>query len=589
MIDSQQLLAEYVKTGSEPAFHELVARYVGLVYSAAVRLVDGDTHLAEDITQMVFADLARMARSLSRETMLGGWLHRHTCFVAAKAMRRERRRQSRERQAVEMNALQDHSEANLKAVVPVLDEVINQLGTADRSAILLRFFEQQSFRSVGLTLHCHEDAARKRVTRALEKLHVLLKRRGVTFSTATLVSVLASETVHAVPAGLASVVSASSWAATAAGSGTSLTLLKIMTMTNLQTAMISAVAVVAAAAAPMAIQHQAQVKLREENQSLRQQIDRTVAMADDGQHPASGPTALADAPPTNEQVSELLKLRAEVTRLRNDSQELAQLKAAAKNSTVSEPALPTDRIALLKERLEQMPQFKIPELQFLTDRDWQMVTNMMTRRLDTDDDYRRAFSYLREAAKKEFMPKLGQAVHRYAQTNDGRLPADLTQLKSYFSVPVDDAVFPRYELKQSGKLSDVPQIGTYPPPSGNPELDAVRRDHKTALPWTEPIIVEKAAVDDLYDSLFTLTEYGFSYQSNTKGSIGSGSGTWAKVGPDGTPELLFDSRSGGVNRQMSTASSGQGETSGGGGGSGGFGFSSQTSHYTTNASGLSTP
>ncbi|MBI3698500.1 MAG: sigma-70 family RNA polymerase sigma factor, partial [Acidobacteria bacterium] len=58
MTESQQLLAEYGATGSETAFRELVARYVDLVHSAAVRLVNGDTHLAEDITQTVFADLA---------------------------------------------------------------------------------------------------------------------------------------------------------------------------------------------------------------------------------------------------------------------------------------------------------------------------------------------------------------------------------------------------------------------------------------------------------------------------------------------------------------------------------------------------
>src|SRR5258705_1839936 len=98
MTDGQQLLAEYVDSGSEAAFRELVARYVDLVYSAAVRLVNGDTHLAEDITQTVFVDLARMARSLSRDVMLGGWLHRHTCFVASKTLRGERRRRERERQ-----------------------------------------------------------------------------------------------------------------------------------------------------------------------------------------------------------------------------------------------------------------------------------------------------------------------------------------------------------------------------------------------------------------------------------------------------------------------------------------------------------
>src|SRR5688572_29759695 len=120
MTDSQQLLADYVKTGAEPVFRELVTRYVDLVYSAAVRLVNGDTHLAQDVSQTVFADLARMARTLSPNVMLGGWLHRHTCFVAAKMIRTERRRQLRERQAVEMNAQPDHSAANLAQVAPIL-------------------------------------------------------------------------------------------------------------------------------------------------------------------------------------------------------------------------------------------------------------------------------------------------------------------------------------------------------------------------------------------------------------------------------------------------------------------------------------
>src|ERR1017187_2069012 len=112
MTDSQRLIGEYVKGGSEAAFREVVARYLDLVHSAALRLVGGDAHLAEDVSQTVFADLARKARMLSTDVMLGGWLHQHTCFVAAKTMRGERRRQSRERQAVEMNALEEHSDRN---------------------------------------------------------------------------------------------------------------------------------------------------------------------------------------------------------------------------------------------------------------------------------------------------------------------------------------------------------------------------------------------------------------------------------------------------------------------------------------------
>src|SRR6185503_10189903 len=104
MLDAQQLLGQYVKEKSEEAFGELVNRYIDLVYSAAVRLLNNDTHLAEDVTQTVFADLARLARTLSPKVMLGGWLHRHTCFVASKTLRTERRRQLREQHAVEMNS-----------------------------------------------------------------------------------------------------------------------------------------------------------------------------------------------------------------------------------------------------------------------------------------------------------------------------------------------------------------------------------------------------------------------------------------------------------------------------------------------------
>ena len=69
MTAERTLLADYAVNGSEKAFREVVTRYIDLVYSTAVRLVYGDTHLAEDVVQMVFADLARLARTLSPEVM----------------------------------------------------------------------------------------------------------------------------------------------------------------------------------------------------------------------------------------------------------------------------------------------------------------------------------------------------------------------------------------------------------------------------------------------------------------------------------------------------------------------------------------
>jgi len=217
MTDSQELLAEYATNGSEEAFRELVTRYVNLVYSTALRLVSGDSQLAEDVTPTVVISLARKGRALSSGVMLGGWLHRDTCFVAAKTMRSERRRKSRERYSVEMNTWQDHSGSDLMQVAPILDEAIDQLGAEDRIAILLRFFEQLDFRSVGEVLGSNEDAARMRVNRALEKLHSLLKHRGVSLSVAALGTALATEAVTAAPVGLAATITA------AALSGTTVT------------------------------------------------------------------------------------------------------------------------------------------------------------------------------------------------------------------------------------------------------------------------------------------------------------------------------------------------------------------------------
>lgn len=207
MTETRRLLREYVEGGSESAFRELVERYIDLVYSTALRLVAGDSHRAEDVAQMVFVRLTHNAKTLDTEVSLGGWLHRATCHVATTLMRGERRRQIRERQAVEMNALNEEADSNLVNVLPMLDEVINELGNEDREAIMLRFFEQHSFRAVGEIVGSSEDAARMRVNRALEKLQGLLRARGVAVvSVGALTTVLGTKVVSAAPVGLAATV-----------------------------------------------------------------------------------------------------------------------------------------------------------------------------------------------------------------------------------------------------------------------------------------------------------------------------------------------------------------------------------------------
>lgn len=553
MTADSELLRIYAATGSEEAFAKLVRRHLNLVYSAAMRQVNGDTHLAQDVVQSVFTDLARKASSLTQRELLSGWLYTSAHFAAAKAVRAARRRYTHEQEAHAMQELLQNPAPNVEweSLRPILDEVMHELNEPDRDALLMRFFENRPLAEIGQRLGLSEDAARKRVDRALEKLRAFLSKRGIT-TAATLASVLSANAVQIAPTGLAGTVVGASLAGAAAGTGTTFTLLKLITMSKLQIGLVGALAGVALAA-PVVIQKQNRIhSLIAENVSLRQQASRADETGAENDR-LSKLEATAD-PLTrhNDEHQELLRLRAEVTRLQQDSQALAQLKA--------DPSGVKERIAKIRARLEQMPEKKIPELQFLTEQEWGMAR---LGKAETDEDYRAAFSMLREKAKDLFARWVGQALHNYAKANGGFLPTDLAQLKPYFTPPVhdpgwkpgdpphyqllevDDAVLQRYQLVQTGKLSDVPQVGTYPPKvsTGDPENDAFaarqREKIKTNLPWTEPVIVEKAPVDEKFDSMFTITVYGYSYRQFGRGN-GSGSGTFAKaeLGPDGAPVLV---------------------------------------------------
>ena len=228
MTDAQSLLQRYVEHGSESAFRELVTRYIDFVYSVALRRVGGNVHLAQDVAQTVFTDLVRKARKLPPDVMLGGWLHRHTCFVSSTAVRHERRRQARERNAVEMNALHAPADADWQQLVPILDEAVDQLGADDRKAIILRFFEGLDLREVGAAFGATDDAAQKRVSRAVDKLRELLTQRGVTLTVTALATALAGRAVTAAPVGLATTVSGGALLAGASSAGLAAVVLKLL-------------------------------------------------------------------------------------------------------------------------------------------------------------------------------------------------------------------------------------------------------------------------------------------------------------------------------------------------------------------------
>jgi hypothetical protein len=121
---------------------------------------------------------------------------------------------------------------------------MQRLPAADRDALVLRFFEDRPLRAVGDALGLTEDAAQKRVSRALSRLRGLLLKRGVAATAAGLAAALTGNSVQAAPAGLAATISLPA-AAPATGS-----LLTLQTVMNIKPLLASA-AVVAAVAIPL--------------------------------------------------------------------------------------------------------------------------------------------------------------------------------------------------------------------------------------------------------------------------------------------------------------------------------------------------
>ena len=410
----QHLLRDYAKHGSDAAFAELVRRHVDLVYSAALRMVC-EAHSAQDITQAVFVALAQNASRLTNHPVISGWLHCTARNLAAKAVRSDVRRRAREQEAIAMNELlSSEPDAIWKQIAPHLDAGLGELSDSDRDTITLRFFERKSAREMAQRLSISEDAAQKRVNRAVDRLREFFSRRGIAVGASGLAVLISANAVQAAPVGLAITISiaASVVGTTLATPTTAIT--KTIAMTALQKALIAA-SLVAAIGTAIYEAHQA-ATLRAQISTLQKQQTEQIQQLTSERDAAFSASANKDElERLRKNQNELLRLRGEVGMLRQQTNELGKL----------------------REISQRLPQTPPPEAQTP-----EQIAALVTHKQFCAQAWMRAFI-------------------AYAKKNQGQLPASFEQAEPYWPQEVggwSDVPANQFEILYHGSLDSLTNL-----------------------------------------------------------------------------------------------------------------------------------
>lgn len=333
-----ELLGQFVREKSQDAFTEIVNRHLNLVYSAALRQVRS-VHQAEEVSQTVFTNLARNAGKLGPDTILSAWLYRVTRHAAIDLIRSEVRRRAREQISLEMSAT-NGSSAGWEQIEPLLDEAMESLEEADRASIVLRYFENKSLREVGQALGVSEDAAQKRVSRAVDHLRDYFSERKVAVGAGALGVVLAANAVQAAPPALYAVVAAAAAPTATAAALTTTTAVvaktALIAMTTTQKVLFTAVLAVALAGGIYEAKQAS--ALREQVQTLQSQQEQQSAQVKEldnlrherDQLAKSKAQLMAENETLKKQPADVLKLRGQVGRLQQEKASIGSTSSLSK-------------------------------------------------------------------------------------------------------------------------------------------------------------------------------------------------------------------------------------------------------------------
>ncbi|BDI28751.1 hypothetical protein CCAX7_008020 [Capsulimonas corticalis] len=193
------LVRQYARHGSQAAFDELVRRHMKLVYTTCRREL-GDPWLAEDVTQVVFLILSRKAGMLPPGAIVSRWLFKTARFASQDVRKREARRLAREASLrAQASASAEVDSGDVSALDMALLSALGSLGRSDWEAVQFRFYEEMSFHEIGERYGISDDAAQKRVSRAVDRIRRAIAHEGICLTAATIAALIGSENSQAAP------------------------------------------------------------------------------------------------------------------------------------------------------------------------------------------------------------------------------------------------------------------------------------------------------------------------------------------------------------------------------------------------------
>jgi len=340
------------------------------------------------------------------------------------------------------------SAADWEHVAPLLDEALASLGDTDRDAIALRYFENKTAAEIARALALSEDAAHKRVARALEKLRKIFTKRGVTLSGAAIAGAVSAHSVHAAPAGLAATISAAAASGTAVTTSTMIaTTTKLIAMTTLHKTLFTVAIAALAGGGIYATRQTAQLRgqiqtLQQQQAPLAEQIQKLQNSLADATNRLEGLLAENSQLKAASHQNELLRLRGEVTRLRSDA-------AQANDPAVKQALRRKANVEKMKQLFLEHPDQQIPEMQLLSDQSFSDLAR--DQDLESSNGIRAAYSEIRNSADNLFAAQLQPALQKFYQSNSNQPPATVLALGPFFDPPMDNAILERYHVIETGK------------------------------------------------------------------------------------------------------------------------------------------